>query len=489
MINCAIGTSQTYQPSNQMPWNIQRAVHFYRRINLGSNITTIQNALNQDPQEVISNLLSKAKNLPLSPAPIWADWTIADYSPDEQTRNQQIIEQFLSLSYQWLREIKDNGLRDQMAWFWHNHFVTKHDAYFCPSWQFQYYRLLQKHALGNFKDFVFEIGLTPAMLVFLNGIQNTRVETNENYARELYELFTLGLDNGYTQNDIVETARAISGWNGIDVNNLCGTVEFIQAFWDPGNKTIFGKTGNWKYEDVINILFEEKALEISEYICGKLYAHFINPKPNESFISELASLFRSNNFELMPVIEALFRSEHFFDEANIGTIIPGHIEYFLTFINELGFSNSEELNNAILYSSGDFSQRIFNPTDVSGWPPNRGWIDSSTLPFRWEGIRNVMAYYYQLNGEMIPELVQLAKLLANGRENDEVFITEQIIHFFLPKGYQHPTEYDEAVKVFKSEIPENYFADGTWNLNWEFAPAQLFFLIDHIAQSPEFQLK
>jgi len=461
MINCAIGSLQSYRPSSDMPWNIQRAVHLYRRINLGANIETINNALSQSPEAVVSDLLNKASNLPLSPEPEWSEWTLSDYSPDEQTRNQQIIDQFLSWSYQWYADIKENGLRDQMSWFWHNHFVTKHDDYICPS----------------------------CMLVYLNGVQNTRVEPNENYARELYELFTLGLDNGYTQTDIVETARALSGWNGIDVNDFCGTVEFIQLFWDPGSKTIFGKTGNWGYDDVIDILFEERGVEISEYICTKLYAHFVNPQVDEDFISELAAIFRTNNFEILPVLEALFKSEHFFDIANIGTVIPGHMEYVSIFLNELGFVNNYDLNIAIIYSAGDAGQRIFNPTDVAGWAPNRGWINSATLPFRWEAIENIMGYYYQLNNETLLELVNLAKELAEGRESDEVFITEQIVNFFLPKGYQNQIEYDEVVKVFKSEIPENYFEDGTWNLNWEFVPAQLFFLVRHISTSPEFQLK
>lgn len=489
MINCAIGSSQVYQPSSDMPWNLQRAVHLYRRINLGADVEKIQNALLRNPEDLISELITQAKNLPLSPEPEWSEWALSAYSSDEQTRNQQIVDQFLSWAYQWYADIKNNGLRDQMSWFWHNHFVTRHDDYGCPSWMYQYHKLLQKYALGNFKEFVSEMGKTPAMLIFLNGIQNTRFEPNENYARELYELFTLGLDNGYTQNDIVETARALSGWNGIDVANLCGTVEFLSALWDPGQKTIFGKTGNWGYDDVIDILFEERGIEISEYICTQLYAHFVNPDVNEDFISELAAVFRSTNFEILPVLEVLFKSEHFFDEANIGTVIPGHLEYISTFLNEFGFADSYDLNLAIIYAAGDIGQRMFNPTDVAGWESNRGWIDSSTLPFRWEVIENIMGYYYQLNGEMIPEIVNLAKALAQGRENDEVFITEQIVNFLLPKGYQHQTEYDEAVKVFKSEIPENYFEDGTWNLNWEFVPAQVFYLIRHISTSPEFQLK
>ncbi len=472
-----------------MPWNLQRSIHLHRRINFGASAQRIKDALNQNPIDIINDFLDNASNLPLAPEPEWSEWSISDYSSDNQIRNQQIAAQYIEWTTGWMNDIKNNGLRDQMSWFWHNHFVTRLEDYICPSWMYQYHRLLQKYALGNFKEFVREMGITPAMLVFLNGIQNTRFNPNENYARELYELFTLGVDNGYTQEDIINTARALSGWSGIDVNDLCGEVEFINTFWDPGEKTIFGRTGNWGYDDVINILFEERAVQISEYIAGKLYRHFINPKGHEDIIKQLGTVFRDSNFEIKDLLNAIFTSEHFFDEANIGTVIPGHIEYFITFVKEMGFADNSELNSFILYSADDFDQRMFNPIDVAGWPGNRDWINSSTLGYRWEGITNIMGYYYALNNNQIQELVSFAKTLADGRNNDEVYITQQIVNFLLPKGFQHQAEYEDALMVFKSEIPENYFEDGTWNLDWEFAPAQIFYLINHIAHSPEFQLK
>jgi len=476
LINCADGTLSAYVPSSEKPWNLRRSLHLFRRIGMSAPLSTVTAALNREPSSLISELIDQAANMPLPAQPEWAFWTLSDYNSNPTIRNQQIADQLVS----WI---------NKLSFFWHNHFVTRLDDYNCPSWMYQYHMLLQKHALGNFKEFVREMGLTPAMLVFLNGIQNTRFDPNENYARELYELFTLGVDNGYTQTDIVETARALTGWNGIDANDLCGEVELIPAFFDSGQKTIFGRTGNWGYDDVIDILFEERGKEISEYICGKLYSYFINPDEDEFRIEDLGLIMRQNNFELKPVLEVLFQSEHFFDEAHLGTVIPGHIEYFLSFINEVGFSNDEELNFIIAFSADDFDQRIFNPTDVSGWPGNRNWINSSTLPYRWEGIANIMGYYYQQNGNTLFELVSFAKGLVDGRENDESYISRSIIDYFLPKGYQTELEYEEALKVFKADLPENYFEDGTWNLDWEYAQAQLFFLINYIVNSPEFQLK
>ncbi|MBK9735222.1 MAG: DUF1800 domain-containing protein [Saprospiraceae bacterium] len=385
--------------------------------------------------------------------------------------------------------MKRNGLRDRMSWFWGNHFVTKINSYVCPSWMYQYHNLLQKYALGNFKDFVRDIGLSPAMLIYLNNIQNTKFQPNENYARELMELFTMGVDNGYTQTDIVNVARAITGWNGIDQTNLCGTVAFVPAFWDSGQKTIFGKTGPWGYNDVIDLLFAERGPQISEYICRKLYKYFVNPEVNEDVVTALATIFRNNNFELAPVMKAMFASEHFFDVASIGTIIPGHIEYFLTFLNEIGYIDDQELLYAVGYSASDFDQQIFSPTDVAGWPGNRNWISTGSLPYRAGNILNIMAYYYTKNGNKLEEPRTLAKALTSDNENNASVVSNAIINHLLPNGLQSTDDYTDALVVFKGEIPENYFQSGQWNLDWEYAPAQVLYLINYLANLPEFQLK
>ena len=140
--------------------------------------------------------------------------------------------------------------------FWSNHFVIEFRDINQPAYLYQYYALLQTHALGNFKTFISEVGLAPAMLRYLNGFENKKNSPNENYARELYELFSLGEGNGYTQEDITETARALTGYNRSKTNG--GIIEFNEKTYDKGSKTIFGQTGNWGYDDVINILFQEK---------------------------------------------------------------------------------------------------------------------------------------------------------------------------------------------------------------------------------------
>ena len=313
-LNCAVESSQAFVPTVDNPWELSKITHLYRRTTFGTSIEKINSKLLIQPKVLVEQLVNEALALPLTKEPVWAKWQLSDYSSVESERNAQITSQILEWTRQWTFDMKNNGLRDRMSWFWHNHFVTKNSKYICPSWMYEYHKLLQKYALGNFKEFVRDMGKSSAMLVFLDGVQNTRFQPNENYARELYELFTLGVDNGYTQADIVDTARALSGWNGLDVNNLCGNVTFVPSFWDPGNKTIFGKTGKYGYDEVVDLLFAERPVQISEHITRKIYKNFVNPDVSETMIKAFAKIFRDNNFELAPLMKAILSSEHFFDK-------------------------------------------------------------------------------------------------------------------------------------------------------------------------------
>ena len=208
--NCATGTLVPYADNAAAPWNRARVQHLFRRLGYGATQGTIAAAEQLTPDALVDQLIDDALNASNLPEPTWSNWTIDDYSDFGAESSVQLIE----YANDWIGTMLDNGAKERITLFWHNHFVTRFEDYFCPSWMYTYHQLLQTHALGNFREFVYEMGKTPAMLVFLNGVQNNRFEPNENYARELFELFTLGQDNGYTQQDIVETARALTGWNG-----------------------------------------------------------------------------------------------------------------------------------------------------------------------------------------------------------------------------------------------------------------------------------
>ena len=481
VINCATTSLDPFIPSTENTWNLQKSLHLTRRTILGASFQEQQSLLDSSPSEVVDYIMDQGLNKGLSDPPIWAYWGLNDY----EDLNSEYIDQILEWATVWLKGIGSKNLRNHLSFFWHNHFVARLDDYNCPSWMYQYHRVLEKNALGNLKEFVREIGITPAMLVFLNGAQSTKADPNENYARELYELFTLGVDNGYTQQDIEETARALTGYNLLQDEEYCNQILFTPFTHDNEEKTIFGQTGNWGYDDVIDILFEENGPLIAKHICDKLYKYFVNPDPSIEIIEQMADIMVFNDYEIEPVLRTLFKSQHFFDEANIGVFIPGHIELFLTTANELNCPISDEDYLTILTYSSEIGQYMFNPVDVAGWQGNRNWISTNVLTLRW----NFLTYIIYSKFENEPDLLRDFAIELTQDSNDPRIIATAILNYFLPKGVQFENDIDNAVVYLKSEIPENYFQDGSWSLHWDTAPAQLTLLLFYIVNLPEFQLK
>jgi uncharacterized protein (DUF1800 family) len=318
--------------------------------------------------------------------------------------------------------------------------------------------------------------------MYLNGFENTAASPNENYARELYELFTLGVDNGYTQTDIVETARALTGYNHREV--FCDTIAFGTSTFDANEKTIFGRTGNWGYNDVIDILFEEKGLLIAKFICTKLYTYFVSPTVNESIVDDLASEFVLD-FDIAKMLKRLFKSEHFFDDEAIGTLIKSPYDLTNHYLKTTNFTLNEIGFEAVFYYNVIAGQELFNPVDVAGWQGDKDWINSSTLGGRWQVMENFVWYTWNNFREELRDFA----LDTSDHSIDPAFITKSIIDRFVPKELHTETDYMIATDVFKGDIPQNYYDDGSWNLNWDTAPYQIVLLLLHIIKIPEFQLK
>jgi len=477
-VNCATGSLAPYTPTAEHPWDKSRVQHLYRRLGFGATMPEIEAGLALAPSALVDQLIDEAIAAPLPPKPDWADWTVSDYDDFFAQRQEQFIEWTL----RWVTDMVEVGPREKLALFWHNHFVTRFEVYNCMSYLYRYHRLLQTYALGNFKEFLIEMGRTPAMLIYLNGVQNVKGDPNENYARELYELFTLGQDNGYTQDDIKATARALTGF--VSYREGCGDIDFAPEFFDNSEKTIFGRTGNWNYLDVHDLLFEERGERVARHICGKLYRHFVHPETDAEIVNQLAETFRNNNFELAPVLRQLFKSEHFFDDYTIGVQIKSPIESFMGIVRESGKFYDHDILLLLGFQAYNLDQQLFNPVDVAGWPGNRSWIDSNTLTGRWQTLRGYLFYTFE---EDPLRLGDLARQLG-GDSTDPAFVTRQIVDYFLPRGLQQEEAYMRATEAFKFEIPQNYFDRNLWHLDWETVPIQTALLLDHIVRLPEFEL-
>ena len=278
------------------------------------------------------------------------------------------------LNSQWLDRMAANKgtLREKMALFWHGHFAVRAQGRNARVMQ-QYGNIIRQHALGTFGDLLMAVSKTPAMLQFLNNQQNRKNAPNENFAREVMELFTLGRDN-YKENDIKEAARAFTGWQFTPE----GEFAFRERVHDEGPKTIFGKKGAFRGEDVIKLLLEKP--ETARFVVDKIYRFFVNETPDTNRIARLADQFYKNNYQISDLMESIFVVDWFYDNANRGTHVKSPVELLVGMRHALGVTFDQPQPQVFVQRT--LGQVLFYPPNVAGWPGGRNWIDSSSLLFR-----------------------------------------------------------------------------------------------------------
>ena len=472
---------KVFIPSNSNPWNKEKAKLLLRRMGFCTDFNSINRYLLMTPGDVVDELLQEANDLSPTTAPEWGYWDNKEFN--DSGNNKSYYHKIWQK--QAFADFQKNAFRERLVLFWSNHFVVEYLDVNQPAYLYQYYALLQTQVLGNFKTFVHQIGLNPAMLRYLNGYDNKNSSPNENYGRELYELFTLGQGNGYVQEDITETSRALTGYNK---TVRYGPITFNEKTFDKGNKTIFGRSGNWGYDDVIDILFDEKKDIIARFICEKIYRYFVSPKTDEAIVSSLAATMISNNFELTPVYSQLFKSEHFFEEKNSNVLIKSPIDLMLGLHKTLGFKLDDTLDLEVQFRNKctDMGQIIFSPVDVAGWQGNQDWINSETLPKRWEFSDYLLIKYWKKNKNQFKKLI--ISLVGNKETELNVIVNALKDFMFCPCKIKDE-ELSEAIAVFIGEVPENYFEDGTWSINDDSVPKQVYDLMRFFITLPEFQLK
>ncbi len=285
---------------------------------------------------------------------------------------QQSKEDIKNLNLNWLDEMieGDNPLREKMSLFWHGHFACRNINIFFQQKLLQEIRI---NALGSFKDLLVAVSKSASMLSFLNNQQNKKKHPNENFAREVMELFTLGIGN-YTEQDIKEAARAFTGWGF----NIQGEFQFKQFQHDDGQKIFLGKIGNFNGDDILNILLEQK--QTAKFITQKIYKYYVNDDLNYEHINWLSNRFYNNSYNISSLLKDIFSSDWFYDEKNIGQKIKSPIELLVGIRKQLPME-LEKPEVQLLLQRG-LGQLLFYPPNVAGWPGGKNWIDSTTLMFR-----------------------------------------------------------------------------------------------------------
>jgi uncharacterized protein (DUF1800 family) len=285
---------------------------------------------------------------------------------------KQSVDDLKSLNLAWLSQMinSEAQLREKMSFFWHGHFACRVINIF---FQQQLLNTIRENALGNFGDLLREVSKSPAMLSFLNNQQNKKQHPNENFAREVMELFTIGRGN-YSEDDVKEGARAFTGWGF----NLQG--EFVERPFqhDTGGKTFLGKTGNFTGDDIIDILLEQK--QTARYITQKMYRYFVNDAPDKTIVDSLADRFYESGYDIKKLLAEIFNSGWFYSDKNIGTRIKSPVE-LLVGIRRLIPMELQKPEMQLLFQRA-LGQILFYPPNVAGWPGGKNWIDSSALMLR-----------------------------------------------------------------------------------------------------------
>ena len=518
MSKCSTNSMKVFNPWRRKPWDKRRIQHLYRRAGFGATPQQIEWALTKTPSQVVDAIIVQAKSSTIMPAPWWADWSnkelrdgdgaskegIGDSGNNDSGIRQLWVTSRALIRHTMYDNMRSGSLRDRMVFFWMDHFASNELNLRTPAMMYKKLALYQKHALGNVRDFVRAVGLDPWMHKFLNGIDNTKSHPNENFARELFELFTLGVDNKYTEQDIRETARALTGYNTWDRQQGNGWPYgregtdpiFTPETFDDGDKTIFGQTGNWGYHDVIDILFTKRRWHVAHFICKKLYINFVSPEVKWKPLKRMINTMLRNDFEILPVLELILKSRHFFDDETIGSIIKSPIDITIQFQRELELETGEDsrgdsLNKFSEQTISMLAQDPINPPNVFGWPKDKTWLNSDSLIRRWDKCYNDILHQRRMpnSSDQFEHFRDFARNMFGTNEKDAVKIAVDLIDHFLPNGLHYEDEYDEAIRVFKSNIPENHYQDGTWSLASSTVGRQVYELIIHIYKSPEFQLR
>ena len=355
--------------------------HLYLRAGFGLSPWEFEKEKGNSIPDAVQNLFIQAKNfsdLQLDRAlhsPNYYAGGMMDKMTQEQRKelSKQSIADEKEMNLKWIEKMteENGGLREKMTLFWHGHFACTEPI---SLYALMLNNTIRRNALGNFGDLLLAVAKEPAMLRFLNNQQNKKQSPNENFAREVMELFTIGRGS-YTEDDIKNGARAFTGWT----TDADGNFIKRPKQHDDGIKTFMGHTGNFDGEDIMKIILSK--MQTANFIASKAYKYFVNQEnPDPEIIAQLGQKFYDADYEISVLMNEIFLSEWFYESKNMGNRIKSPIELIVGLKRDfkIEFENPEvELGLQRL-----LGQVLFHPPNVSGWAGGRNWIDSSSLLYR-----------------------------------------------------------------------------------------------------------
>ena len=328
----------------------------------------------------VDRLLAGVRTTAVTPAPSWIDERFVAprelrSMTDEARRAwlQQQVRMGLDLRGWWLREMvaTPSPLTERMTLFWHNHFVSAQPKVRQTQLMYRQNVLLRRHALGRFDELLHAVAKDPAMLIYLDSATNRRGSPNENFAREVMELFTLG-EGKYTEDDIKQAARAFTGWS-IDLDT--GEYTFRRFLHDGGEKTVFGKAGNFDGDAVLDIILAQPA--VAEFIVRKLWREFVSPQPDEARVKRIAAQFRASGWSIARPVRALLLQPEVIARDEDNALVKSPADLVVGFVRQSGGELSQPVAAAVALAG--MGQNLFSPPNVRGWPGGDAWINTHTL--------------------------------------------------------------------------------------------------------------
>jgi uncharacterized protein (DUF1800 family) len=376
------------------PLSAEEARHLLTRTGFAPSEAEVRQYAGLSREEAVDRLLRGARSEAGTPPPAWVNEEferpkVKEMAPEERKEYQRVLAlRGFDLRGWWMSEMlaTPTPLTERMTLFWHNHFVSSLQKVRVPQAMYRQNVLLRRYALGNFGAMLHAVARDPAMIIYLDSATNRKGAPNENFAREVMELFTLG-EGHYSEQDIKEAARAYTGWS---LEPRTVDYRWRPAFHDEGVKTVLGKSGNFDGDAVLDILLAQPAA--AEFIVKKLWVEFVSPDTeapaNRAEIARIAAQFRGSRYEIRTALSGIFNSPRFWAPENRAVLVKSPVELVAGAVRQLGVGYGDPL--PFVYATASLGQNLMAPPNVRGWPGGDVWINSTTLLGRKQFIERLM---------------------------------------------------------------------------------------------------
>ncbi len=377
------------------------ARHLLNRTGFAASQHEIKSFTGLTRQQAVEKIIGSTQEVATLPPPKWVHAPIMpaikyrDMTQEERQADQRLNqERAFDLREWWFREmlITATPFTEKMTLFWHNHFATSQQKVRHTGLMYQQHILLRKYALGNFATLLRQIARDPAMLIYLDNANSRKEQPNENFAREVMELFTLG-EGQYSEQDIKQMARSFTGWS---LDRDSGEFMFRRGIHDAGEKIIFGKKGNFDGNQALDLLL--KRPETAQFISRKLWREFVSPEPDEKQVLVLADIYRESGYNTAKLMQAMLMSDAFYAEENRASLIKSPVEFVVGTLKL--FEIYPPNLRPFVMTSAFLGQNVFSPPNVKGWPGGTNWINSASLLGRKQFIDRLFRNDSQMEATM-----------------------------------------------------------------------------------------